>query len=286
MHIPQNEPLIVGFVGDIFFSMRIEDVAHRLNYVTKWIEEADDIAPQGKESLERQWGEPLEGREAVLLDDLSQWKPALIIFDLNNRQIPWEKWIQLITAVPATRRIPVLCFGSHREVEAMRSAKQAGADVVLSRSRFVNDLPNLIRKYARVPDYEAIITTCQEPLSEKAIQGLEEFNRGEYYEAHEYLEEAWMEDESLGRNLYRGVLQVGVAYYHILRGNYKGAAKLFLRLRQWLDPLPDTCRGVDIARLRKDAEKVHAELLALGPDRISEFDRNHLKPVHFVIPGE
>lgn len=286
MYEPQIEPLIVGFVADIYFSIRIEDVAQRLNFAIKWIEKAGDIAPQDKEQLGHQWGEPLEGREAVLLDDLSRWNPALIIFDLNNQEVPWEKWIQLITAVPATRRIPVLCFGSHREVEMLQSAKRAGADVVLSRSRFVDNLPDLIRKYSRVPDYEAIIRTCQEPLSEKAIQGLEEFNRGDYYEAHEFLEEAWMEDESFGRNLYQGVLQVGVAYYHILRGNYKGAAKLFLRLRQWLDPLPDTCRGVDVARLRKDAEKVHAELLALGPDRISEFDRNHLKPVYYVAPGE
>ncbi len=222
----------------------------------------------------------------MLLDVLTRWKPALIIFDLNNDRIPWEEWIQLITSVPATRRIPVMCFGSHMNVERMQAAKKAGADVVLARSRFTHELPDLIQKYARVPDSESLEQTCRQPLSQKAIQGLEEFNRGEFYEAHEYLEEAWIADASLGRNLYRGILQVAVAYYHILQGNYKGAAKLFLRMRQWLDPLPDNCRGVDVARLRVEARQVHEELTALGQERIVEFDLGLLRPVHFVLPKE
>jgi hypothetical protein len=284
MNTENGAELIVGFVADLFFSVRIEEAARRLDYRVIWVEKADDVAPVDLEAPERQWAEHLQGRGAVLLDDLSRWAPALIIFDLNNDQIPWKEWIELITSVPATRRIPVMCFGSHMDVETMRAAKEAGADVVLARSRFVKELPDLIKKYARSIDDEALRETCQQPLSQKAVEGLEEFNRGEFYEAHEYLEEAWMADESLGRNLYRGVLQVAVAYYHILQGNHNGAAKLFLRVRQWIDPLPATCRGVDVARLRAEAREVHEELLRLGPERIGEFDRSLLRPVHFVLP--
>jgi hypothetical protein len=286
MNTENGAELIVGFVADLFFSVRIEEAARRLDYRVIWVEKADDVAPVDLEAPERQWAEHLQGRGAVLLDDLSRWAPALIIFDLNNDQIPWKEWIELITSVPATRRIPVMCFGSHMDVETMRAAKEAGADVVLARSRFVKELPDLIKKYARSIDDEALRETCQQPLSQKAVEGLEEFNRGEFYEAHEYLEEAWMADESLGRNLYRGVLQVAVAYYHILQGNHNGAAKLFLRVRQWIDPLPATCRGVDVARLRAEAREVHEELLRLGPERIGEFDRSLLRPVHFVLPED
>ena len=286
MNTENGAELIVGFVADLFFSVRIEEAARRLDYRVIWIEKADDVAPVDLEAPERQWAEHLQGRGAVLLDDLSRWAPALIIFDLNNDQIPWKEWIELITSVPATRRIPVMCFGSHMDVETMRAAREAGADVVLARSRFVKELPDLINKYARSIDDEALRETCQQPLSQKAVEGLEEFNRGEFYEAHEYLEEAWMADESLGRNLYRGVLQVAVAYYHILQGNHNGAAKLFLRVRQWIDPLPATCRGVDVARLRAEAREVHEELLRLGPERIGEFDRSLLRPVHFVMPED
>jgi hypothetical protein len=56
---------------------------------------------------------------------------------------------------------------------------------------------------------------------------------------------------------------------------------MFLRLRQWLDPLPDECRGVNVALLREQALAARAELEALGPDRIGEFDRALMKPVEW-----
>jgi predicted metal-dependent hydrolase len=281
---PNNEsPLIVGFVSDLFFQVKIENAAEHMNYRMKWIEDADQVAsPELDIDLpERQFGEHLVGRGAVLLDDLTQWKPALIIFDLNDDRIPWRDWISMITSVSATRRIPVICFGSHRDVEAMQAAKTAGAKAVLARSKFVRDLPGLIEKYAFVIDIEAIAASCENPLPLKAILGLEEFNRGEYFEAHEHLEEAWNEDDSPGRDLFRAVLQVAVAYLHITNRNYRGAAKMFLRMRQWLDPLPEVCRGIDIARLRDDAQVVHDRLIELGSERIDEFDLDLLQPVHY-----
>ncbi len=281
----QYNPLILSFVADLFFAVKIEKAANDLKFNVRWIENADQIAPKSPKAPEQQLGEPLVGRTAVLLDDLTTWKPALLIFDLNNQDIPWREWINLVTSVPATRRIPVICFGSHMDVEAMKAAKLAGAKKVLARSTFVSQLPEVIKKYARVIDQEALRKSCQEPLSEIAICGLEEFNRSEYFEAHEHLEKAWMADQSVGRELYQAVLQVAVAYYQILRGNYKGAAKLFLRLRQWIDPLPDTCRGVDIQKLRMDARIAHQQLLNLGPERIKEFDLSLLRPVYYKLSG-
>ena len=282
MSLPDTAPLILGFVADLYFSVRIEDAARRLKYQAKFIEAADEIAPPDPDAAERQLGEHLEGRGAVLLDDLTRWKPALIIFDLNNQAVPWRDWIRLITSVPATRRIPVMCFGSHRDVDAMQAARKAGATAVLARSQFVGQLPALIEKHARLVDEAGLAKTCQQPLSQMALRGLEEFNRGQYFEAHEYLENAWNEDESAGRDLYRAILQVAVAYYHILRGNYKGAAKVFLRVRQWIDPLPDTCRGVAVGTLRAEAHRAYEELKTLGPERIGEFDRNLLRPVQYI----
>ena len=282
MSLPDGGPLILGFIADLYFSVRIEDAARRLSYRVKFVEAADEIAPPDPQAPERQLGEHLVGRGAVLLDDLTRWKPALIIFDLNNQAVPWRDWIRLITSVPATRRIPVMCFGSHRDVDAMQAARKAGATAVLARSQFVGQLPALIEKHARLVDEAGLAKTCQQPLSQMALRGLEEFNRGQYFEAHEYLENAWNEDESAGRDLYRAILQVAVAYYHILRGNYKGAAKVFLRVRQWIDPLPDICRGVEVGKLRAEARRAYEELKTLGPERIGEFDRNLLRPVQYI----
>jgi len=96
----------------------------------------------------------------------------------------------------------------------------------------------------------ALSEACSEQLSQRAIQGIELFNRGEYFEAHEVLEEAWREDHGLTRELYRAMLQVAVAYLQIERGNYRGSMKMFIRLRKWIEPLPEVCRGVDVAQLR------------------------------------
>src|SRR3990170_2483973 len=229
-------PLILGFVADLFFVVKIQSIADKLNYRVKWIESADQIAPPDPNPPSTQLGEHITGRGAALLDNITSWQPAIIIFDLNNQAIPWVEWISLVTSVSATRRIPVLCFGSHTDSESIKLAKSAGAKAVVARSGITRRLPGLIQKYARVTDREALADSCSRPLSEAAIRGLEEFNRGAYFEAHEYLEKAWMSDMSVGRDLYRAILQIAVAYYQILRGNYNGAIKIFLRVRQWIDP--------------------------------------------------
>ncbi len=276
-----NHQLILAFVRDLNFEVRIENAAQQNGFQVKVIESAEQIAPPDEEDLGVQIAEHLGGRGAVLLDKITQWHPALIIFDLGNDFIPWEDWIRLISSVPATRRIPILCFGPHVDVEMMQAAKAAGANEVVARSRFVTQLPDLLLKNARNTDWAEMEDVCQDHLSYYAKRGLEEFNRGEYFKAHDSLEKAWIEDESPGRELYRAILQVAVAYYQVQKGNYNGAAKMFLRLRQWIDPLPDFCRGVKVIQLRKEARAVHKALLNLGPERIEEFDQSLLKPVKY-----
>ncbi len=278
----KDTPLILAFVSDLYFTSRIESVAQKLDFEVQIIERAEEIAPEIQGSATRLFAESPEGHGAALLEQLTLWHPALIMFDLNNQAIPWPNWISLIKSSPATRRIPVLCFGAHMDVKAMEVAKSTGADIVIARSRFVRALGELIQKYARRIDFRALEEACHMPLSEIAFRGLEEFNLGEYFEAHETLETAWNADDTAGRELYRAILQVAVAYLQIERGNYRGAMKMFLRLRQWIDPLPELCRGVNIEQLRADAWQVQEALSKLGAERISEFDRSLLKPVLYI----
>ena len=135
------------------------------------------------------------------------------------------------------------------------------------------------------PDRRTLQQTCLAPLSEMAQRGLQLYNQGEYFEAHEVLEAAWRQDQTPGRELYQGVLQVGIAYLQIERGNYIGALKMFLRARRWLDPLPDQCRGVQVEQLRQDAQRAQAALQALGRQRMAEFDRTLFRPVIFQNPS-
>lgn len=84
------------------------------------------------------------------------------------------------------------------------------------------------------------------------------------------------------RDLYRAVLQVGIAYYQITRGNHRGALKMLLRSVQWFALLPDVCQGIDIKQLREDSFHVRAELEKMNPSDIANFDRSLLKPVRLV----
>lgn len=123
------------------------------------------------------------------------------------------------------------------------------------------------------------MSDCSGALHPQAREGLRLFNAGEYFEAHEALEDAWNAETGEAKNLYRGVLQTAVVYLHITRGNYNGAIKVYERSRKWLNGLPDICKGIHVGELRRDAETAMREIHRLGADRIAEFDRALLKPV-------
>jgi uncharacterized protein len=120
---------------------------------------------------------------------------------------------------------------------------------------------------------------CNQPLHPKAIEGLHLFNAGKYFEAHEELEAAWKDEHGKIRALYQGILEAGVTYLHITRGNYAGALKVYGRSMKWLRQFPESCRGVDVERLRNDLDAAIEEVKRLGEKRISEFNRDLLKPV-------
>ncbi len=123
---------------------------------------------------------------------------------------------------------------------------------------------------------------CSEPLPAAARHGLELFNRGEYFEAHEALENAWRAEKGEIRSLYQGILQAAVMYLHITRNNYGGALKMFDRCMKLLAPWPDSCRGVQVGRLRRDLSTVMETIIRLGPERLEHFDTSLFKPVRYV----
>lgn len=277
-----QSPVIIAFVADLMFTTRIDNVIRHLGYRVKWIEKAADLG--GDQSPTNQVGvsEQIGGQMGQLFIKVAGWQPSLLIFDLTNNAVPWDTWMPPLKSSPATRQIPIIAFGPHTNVELMERAKKAGADAVFARSRFTSDMPNLIVKYARVPDYDSLASACQEPLSELARRGIEKFNDQQFYPCHDDLEEAWVQDKSPGRDLYQGILQVAIAYYQIERGNYRGAMKMLLRLRQRLEPLPPVCRGVNLEKLRQDVNAVQEVLVSVGEEQIEDFDRSLFKPIEFV----
>ena len=123
------------------------------------------------------------------------------------------------------------------------------------------------------------MTDCGGRLHPRARKGLILFNERKYFEAHEELEAAWKDEKGKIRELYQGILQAGVTYLHITRGNHTGAIKVYGRSMRWLRQWPETCRGVEVGQLRNDLDAAIEEVKRLGEKRIAEFNRDMLKPI-------
>jgi len=102
--------------------------------------------------------------------------------------------------------------------------------------------------------------------------GIEQFNRGEYFECHETLEALWLAEPTSLRRLYQGILQVGVGLHHLRAGNYRGASGLLARGTGYLEPFAPRCLGVDVAGILAAARRCQAAVTALGPERLEAFD--------------
>ncbi len=84
------------------------------------------------------------------------------------------------------------------------------------------------------------------------------------------------------RDLYHGIIQIGVGLYHWSRGNFHGAAVLMAEGIEHARPFEPSCQGVDVARLVADARALREELLSLGPERMGERDARHALRVHLA----
>ncbi|HLW01784.1 MAG TPA: DUF309 domain-containing protein [Ktedonobacterales bacterium] len=123
-----------------------------------------------------------------------------------------------------------------------------------------------------------------ESPSPALLHGLEQFNRREYFECHETLEGIWNKEHRPIRTLYKGILQVGVGCYHLLRNNYRGATIKLDSGARYLEPFAPRSMGVDVAQLISDARTLHNAITQLGPDHFREVDLRLLPIVHYDVP--
>lgn len=104
---------------------------------------------------------------------------------------------------------------------------------------------------------------AQEPPEPLLAEGIELFNQGFFFEAHELLEGGWLTDRSPSRAFFQGLIQVASAYHHAARGNWRGAADLLARGGNRLRAYGKAHLGVDLedllAHVDRDA-KVAADL--------------------------
>jgi CheY-like chemotaxis protein len=142
---PEPEPVPAGeeassrifaFIEDLFFMAKIQETARKLNVKVEFVKTDKDLADKLQQNGEE--------------------KPSLIIFDLNNAN---AKPLTLIPKLKSKLKkgTSIIGFLSHVQGDLKQKAHEVGCDMVLPRSAFSQNLPQLLRRHGAPEDAEPLV---------------------------------------------------------------------------------------------------------------------------------
>lgn len=91
-------------------------------------------------------------------------------------------------------------------------------------------------------------------------EGIRLFNAGDYFMAHETLEEHWIDAEDSERDFYQALIHLAVGFHHYKRDNRNGARSQFFKAAKRLATYPDEFEGVDVQAVRRFLEEAQPKL--------------------------
>ena len=120
-----SRPIMV-FIDDLFFMAKVQETARKLNVKVNFVK---------------------SDKEVLELVAAGEENPALIIIDLNHHTV---KPLVVIPKLKAKfkKETNIIGFLSHLQGELKVKAQEAGCDMVLPRSAFSQNLPQLLRRHA------------------------------------------------------------------------------------------------------------------------------------------
>jgi predicted metal-dependent hydrolase len=251
-------PSVAVLVTDLFFAVPIGEAVRAAGARAQLVNDATELAQA-----------------------IDSW-PALVIIDLTAPG-DWQAVVRRDKTLPQTRTIPIVAFGSHVQTGALQAARAAGCDHAWARSRFVGELPQLLQQTLH-PDTRWP-AGWDEPPPPALLQGIAEFNSGRYWECHETLEALWRAEPRPVRELYQGILQIGVGFHHLRERNRAGTLKCLRRGLPRLRSLPPVCQGVSLPGLRDAALRIHDRVAAIADEDMSGFDLSTLPRIELSAVG-
>lgn len=87
--------------------------------------------------------------EGSLLQGLGEELPRFILLDIAAPFLDGPTWVEKLKQDPRTRNIPLIVFGGSIRADLMQDAKELGADKVLPKAAFRDQLPELFRHYLK-----------------------------------------------------------------------------------------------------------------------------------------
>ncbi len=113
-------------VSDLFFSVKINDAAKRAGMTVEFVKDEKDALAK------------------------AQTKPALVILDLNFDSVNPIDLISKLKGNNELKNISLIGFLSHVQGELKQKAHEAGCDIVLARSAFSQNLPQILKRHSGV----------------------------------------------------------------------------------------------------------------------------------------
>jgi CheY-like chemotaxis protein len=115
---------VLAVLEDLFFTVKINESAKRAGVPVEFVKSETDVL------------------------DRAKTMPSLIILDLNFSAINPLKLIGTLKGDPQTKKIDLVGYVSHIQGELKQQAQDAGCNVVLARSAFSQNLPQILKRHA------------------------------------------------------------------------------------------------------------------------------------------
>jgi uncharacterized protein len=94
------------------------------------------------------------------------------------------------------------------------------------------------------------------------LEGIEHFNKCDFFEAHEVWEDVWKDTVGTSRTFFKGLIHVAVCLHHFGNGNIRGAKKLYISSRGYLEPFAPKYLGLDLNKLLSELEVCCRDIMA------------------------
>jgi CheY-like chemotaxis protein len=118
---------ILAVVDDLLFTVKISDAAKRAGLDAEFVKSERDV-----------------------IEKATHEKPLLIILDLNNSSVQPLELISKLKGDGDLRHISLIGYLSHVQGELKQKAQEAGANIVMARSAFSQNLPQILKRHAGV----------------------------------------------------------------------------------------------------------------------------------------
>jgi len=123
----RDKKKILAVVDDLLFTVKINDAAKRAGVDVVFLKSERDV-----------------------LDKAATEKPLMIIIDLNNNSVEPLHLIEKLKAHEDLKKISLIGYLSHVQGELKQKAHEAGANIVMARSAFSQNLQQILKRHTGV----------------------------------------------------------------------------------------------------------------------------------------